>query len=73
LRIPTVSDPNPRSARLIWVSSLERRNVPWFPSDPNAGKNAALDSGIAVGPAIETMQRKAWADGGVGHTDRTRR
>jgi len=47
------SDPNPRPARYPWVSSLERRNVPWFPNDPNTVKNAALDGGIPVEPAAE--------------------
>lgn len=50
------------------ISSLERRDVTWFPNDPNAVKNTALDGTIPVEPA--TRQRKAQADGGVGDTDR---
>lgn len=50
------------------ISPLERRDVTWFPNDPNAVKNAALDGTIPV--ELATRQRKAQADGGMGDTDR---
>lgn len=50
------------------ISSLERRDVTWFPNDPNAVKNAALEGTIPV--ELATRQRKAQADGGMGDTDR---
>lgn len=50
------------------ISSLERRDVTWFPNDPNAAKNAALEGTISV--ELATRQRKAQADGGMGDTDR---
>ena len=71
--IRVTSDPNRLPARLTWVSSVERCNGPWFPSDPNAVKNTALDGGFPVEPAAEIWQRKAQGNGGVGDTDRTRR
>ena len=53
------------------ASSPERRDVPWFPNDPIAVKNAAYDGTIPVG--LATRQRKAQADGGVGEPDWARR
>lgn len=66
-------DPSRRAGRLPRVSSLERRNVSWFPGDPDTVKNAVLDGAIPVEWLAEIRQRKAQGNGGVGDTDRTRR